>query len=667
MKALFWKEWRENLKWGLLAMTAIAIAMVYALRQGNGSSDSSWAGLQNEQFLTVTAFGFPVIALALGFLQILTELRRDQWAFLLHRPVTRLQVFWGKALPGTALYLLAGGLPLAASAFWLSLPGSIAAPFDIRQILPGLVNLLAGLAYYYAAMLISILPGKWYGRKVLPIAAALLGSTFANTIILAPAVLGPAIVLACLLIAAASAHAASGLFRRMSVLGKCGILSVYLIGLLVVSLILSSGWLMLFPPKPPSYQRYGVDQNGEVVRITTRSDWYEKVETLDGKQIKPEKRAFEWADFLFPTVLYYTTPLGVLDFRNARTYFTYESSSRKTPFAWYYINDLGVFRIYSTETKMPLGVLGPNGYASIDNAGQAGRFHPALSAHKSTVIADLDGVFVPDLDARSVKKIYTPAPGERIVFTTGLARLRKDGAQNDGYVVGSNQAIQIITRSGPGARIALPVAPDEITGVELYRPESGNYILFFNVRFPQRFELVVASPDGKITRQQTLPSLHNNPPQSISKWLGEALTPLGARLLGTGMVQVLRFVEYEYYRVVIQLNEAEKPLEILRWLAAAGVGLLSAAFIQIPLKGGQFAGQRFEWTAFAFFFGVFGLLAFWIANDWPRRIACPSCGRKRSVERETCEHCGAGWPAPKQDGTEIWEGLTEEATPPAAR
>ncbi|GAT33748.1 ABC-type transport system [Terrimicrobium sacchariphilum] len=666
MKALFWKEWRENLKWGLLAMAAIAVAMVYALRQGGDSVDSSWAGLQNEQFLTVTAFGFPVIALALGFLQILTELRRDQWAFLLHRPVTRLQVFWGKALPGTALYLVAGGLPLAASAYWLSLPGSIAAPFDIRQILPGSVNLLAGLSYYYAALLISILPGRWYGRKVLPLAAALLGSTFANTIILSPALIGPIIVLTSMIIAAASAHAASGLFRRMSVVGKCGILSVYLLGLLVADMVLSLGWMMLFPPQPLSYQRYGVDQNGEVVRITTRSNWYEKVETLDGKQIKPEKRAFEWADFLFPTMLYYATPDGFRDFRSPRAYFTYESSNRTAPFAWYYINDLGIFRVYSTETKMPLGVLGPNGYAPIDNTGQAGRFHPGFSAYKSTVIGDRDGVYIPDLDARSVKKIYAAAPGEQIISAARLPKPKKEGAQEE-YAIGSNQAIQVVTKSGPRARIALPVAPNKITGVEFYRPESGNYTLFIRGRFPQGIELAVASPDGKITRQQTLPLLYNSPPQSISKWLGEALTPLGARLLGAGITQALQFVENGYYRMVTEWNAAEKPLEMLRWLAAAAVGLLCAALIQIPLKRDQFAGQRLAWTVFAFFFGVFGLLAFWIANDWPRRLACPSCSRKRSVERETCEHCGAGWPAPKQDGTEIWEGLTEEATPPAAR
>lgn len=397
-----------------------------------------------------------------------------------------------------------------------------------------------------------------------------------------------------------------------------------------------------------------------------RSNWYEKVETLDGRQIKPEKRAFEWADFLFPTTLYYAMPDGFRDFRSPRPYFTYESSNRTAPFAWYYINDWGIFRVYSTETKMPVGVLGPNGYAPIDNPGQAGRFHQGFSAYKSTVIGDRDGVYVPDLDARSVKKIYAAAPGEQIISAARLPKPKREGAQEE-YVIGSNQAIQVVTKSAPRDRIALSVAPDKITGVEFYRPESGNYTLFIRERFSQGVELAVASPDGKITRQQPLPLLDNNPPQSLSKWIGEASAPLGARLLGNGIVQVLQFVDYGYYHMATESKEAEKTLEVLYWLAAAGVGLLCAALIQIPLKREQFARQRLAWTVFAFFFGVCGLLAFWIANDWPRRVACPACGRKRSVERETCEHCGAGWPAPKQDGTEIWEGLTEEATPPAAR
>lgn len=668
MKALFWKEWRENLKWGLLAMAAIAVAMVYALRQGGDSVDSSWAGLQNEQFLTVTAFGFPIIALALGFLQILTELRRDQWAFLLHRPVTRLQVFWGKALPGTALYLLAGGLPLAASAYWLSLPGSIAAPFDIRQILPGAVNLLTGLAYYYAALLISILPGRWYVRKVLPLAAALLGSTFSNTIILSLAVTGPVIVLTSLLIAAASAHATSGLFRRMSIVGKCGILSVYLLGLLVVLTILSSAWTMIVPFSPVTEQQYRVGKNGEVLRVTTRANWYEKVETLDGQQIKPEKRAFEWADFLSPSSLNYSGNSLMRDFRSPGLYFAKESSNKSAPLAWYYINDMGVFRLYSTETKMPLGVLGPNGYASIENSAMAGRFHLASDAYAHTwFIVAKDGMFIPFLDGRSIEKIYSTPPGENIIAGASLGELRKNDKTPATYAIGLEKSIQIVSTSGLGPRITPPFALDEFKDIDVYRPHNGGYLLLFNRSFSQSSELIVASPEGKIIRQQTLPSLYHYTPQSLSTWLSEAIAPVGARLLGHGIIKFLQFFENESYFAVTAYSEAQKREEMLNWLAAAGVGLLCAAFIQLPLKREQFAGQRLAWTVFAFFFGVFGLLAFWIANDWPRRVACPSCGRKRSVERETCEHCGAGWPAPKQDGTEIWEGLAEEATPPAAR
>ena len=43
---------------------------------------------------------------------------------------------------------------------------------------------------------------------------------------------------------------------------------------------------------------------------------------------------------------------------------------------------------------------------------------------------------------------------------------------------------------------------------------------------------------------------------------------------------------------------------------------------------------------------------------------CPSCGRKRVVTREACEHCGAAFGRPIQDGTEIFDGEVLESPQP---
>ena len=66
------------------------------------------------------------------------------------------------------------------------------------------------------------------------------------------------------------------------------------------------------------------------------------------------------------------------------------------------------------------------------------------------------------------------------------------------------------------------------------------------------------------------------------------------------------------------------------------------------------AGETIGWMVFVFFFGIAGLLVFLSVKEWPVRVACAACGEKRMVTHENCEHCKAGWEAPKQDGTEIF-------------
>ncbi len=244
---------------------------------------------------------FPVVGLALGFLQILTELRRDQWAFLIHRPVTRRQVFWGKAIPGSLLYIVATGIPLAGTAWWLAQPGSAPAPFDIRQIIPGLVDLLTGLCFYFAALLSGILSGPWYGRRSLPLVAACFATTSAKTYLLCYALSGVVLVLVCLIAAAAAIHSAAGLFRRASVLGKAATVLVYLFAASIFTTWFWVGWKIVFPPKPYSSTSYAVFKTGEVVVVHQRANWYESVVTLDGREIKPEKTTFDWRDFINPT------------------------------------------------------------------------------------------------------------------------------------------------------------------------------------------------------------------------------------------------------------------------------------------------------------------------------------------------------------------------------
>ncbi|MCH8966996.1 MAG: hypothetical protein IID43_04915, partial [Planctomycetes bacterium] len=84
MKAMIWKEIRENLKWAVLGMLGIAIAIVYSRsRSGWYSYWEGDASLCSANFLMIMTFGSAAAGVALGLLQTLRESRRDQWAFLI--------------------------------------------------------------------------------------------------------------------------------------------------------------------------------------------------------------------------------------------------------------------------------------------------------------------------------------------------------------------------------------------------------------------------------------------------------------------------------------------------------------------------------------------------------------------------------------------------------
>ncbi len=89
------------------------------------------------------------------------------------------------------------------------------------------------------------------------------------------------------------------------------------------------------------------------------------------------------------------------------------------------------------------------------------------------------------------------------------------------------------------------------------------------------------------------------------------------------------------------------------------VSFYSLIFAVIALAWARYAGMSWSrawaWTVFAFAFNLAGLITFRLAADWPVRVPCPACGRKRLVEVAICPHCKTGWPTPPLRGIEIFD------------
>src|SRR5215204_2838743 len=136
MNAMILKELRENAKWALLGALGLSIALFMALLDG-GMSYS----IANETFQLTTQFGFAGLAVLLAVAQTMPEQWRDRWSFLVHRPVTRTQIFFAKFATGGALYALACGVPLLIVYAWAtSSLGRREAPVVPEMLQPALAD-----------------------------------------------------------------------------------------------------------------------------------------------------------------------------------------------------------------------------------------------------------------------------------------------------------------------------------------------------------------------------------------------------------------------------------------------------------------------------------------------------------------------------------------------
>src|SRR4051794_2873111 len=144
-RAMVWKVFREGLRYALLGLALMAAGIGYAFWQSQtGRSARGTPGIVSQEFQTLTVVGCPVIGFAIGLLVILPESRRDRWAFLAHRPMSRSSIFIAKLAGALALYCLATGFPLAAAIAYAARPGSFAFPFVPTMTLAPLADWSCG-------------------------------------------------------------------------------------------------------------------------------------------------------------------------------------------------------------------------------------------------------------------------------------------------------------------------------------------------------------------------------------------------------------------------------------------------------------------------------------------------------------------------------------------
>lgn len=685
MKEMLWKEGRENLKWAALALLALSLMTAYMASSG-GSDNYNYnygdSGSVLNHVSGLMIFVAPLLATVLGLLQVGSELRRDQWAFLVHRPTTRSTIFWGKAWAGIALYLLATGLPMLGLGVWLATPGHVAAPFHPGMMQPVVADILAGLVFYFAGMLTAIRTARWYGSRALGIAAAVvcvMMEAAVSEFWQALAII--AIFVAVLCAAAWGSFQTTGTYERQPRVAKAALgLTMFAGSAVAVCLIcafLIGIITQLFGSTSPSYvsTQYVISREGRVLRVTFEGNAEKSRVDLQGRAVAKPKGNDPWQVQIHPLVSSDQRQFRSGNYRSFNRYFVPLGTSDDQSTAWYY--DLAANRGegYSTRDKKLSGFLGPAGYApAVGTAAQGFEARPRDlgDGYRASLLRFPRAVYRIDLDERQVVPIYTTqTTGEiRGATTIGVPGEEPDSA-HPAIAVALKRQVRFFSRDGKAlfsTPLELQQGDNQVSIAFKYK--GARQFLWYHApretpspQIARRPDIITESArDGRIIARHTLPPLpfpkYENgwqdylfavalPPALIAgvACYGELGAPLQAPAAAT--IRKALHDDARLWLIACAICVAASLLcALAAWLVARRCVLNRSA--------------QWRWTLGVFALGPFGLLMMLCLLEWPARVACPSCGALRVVGRALCEHCHSAFPAPARDGTEIFSDYGQD-------
>ena len=673
MRPMIWKELRENFKWAVLWMLGMGLAMAYAL----SSPGYYWSGTESicsQSFLLITTIGCALGAGLLGFLQVIMEMRRDQWAFLVHRPVTRNTIFAGKVVAGMILYLAATGIPLLIAAWWASTPGRIAAPFDGRMMLPGFADILCGVVFYFAGMLTGLRQARWYASRALGIAIAALCAIFVTQLAEFWQALIPIVLIGTVMgLSAWGSFLTAGSYPSQPRIAKIALGLVVLVGIGVMG---GFGGLIigiLAGQAPQSWTRYALDKDGRILRVTRDYLTVDEITDVDGNPIDKYKDD-KYRDYqTFAENLLRGWEIGPAQvwwrgsYRSSNRYFTMLRQRAGT--TWYYVAAEERIVGYSQRAKRIMGSIGPDGFSTLAGS-TSRRFEGKLRGgyfYGTAVFPFARAVYEIDFAAKEVQRLFKAEKDQEIQTAVRLTSMPSEGDKGLSFVaVSSSDYLYLLKEHGaPVFKVGFHYDLKQYWTVLLsMMPEGDRFFVWYknpwNLPFAEQREtptyLVELSADGSVVNTTELPPL-SFPIQS--PWYAQAtsvLLPVGALVVMGGHALLSPWLG-EFGQDHFFETMASQGVSVFTFCTVVLLsGVFCAVLVSYIARRYGFAKRRsISWSVFGFFVGPVGILVFLALLDWPALEKCSSCGKKRAVDREQCSHCNASCPPRVMDGTEIFE------------
>jgi hypothetical protein len=689
VKALLWKELHDNAKWGILLLLLVCGIV----------ATGCWSCGITERFLSHVTFVSAVSGCAWGLWQTVFDTQGDRRAYLLHRPLSASWILAGKTLTGGGLYLAAMILPWSIYSLWAAVPGHLPAPFCWQDLLPWLADILTGLVYYWAGILMGVRPGRWYGSRCLGIAAALL-CTFVvwNVPEFWHAVVAILTIGGMIAVAAWGSFVSAGDLDRQPRPAKAALACTYLIGLMVVSVeVKVIAESLLVPADVHRNPKSGIwDRDGQLIVVDELGINGYRLTDVAGRELRRQIGSSVDLALL-------RAPSGSWGGRFSPTYRTMGrhcipviGHSLLAGEKWYYLPNEGRVVGYDCANNRFLGSLGPDGFAPPEMQ-PASRFTEELSVQISirrvlqvVFLAFPHEVYSVDVQARSVKRLFVAVDGETVSWACPLTEGGEPATQMQVIIV-TDRSVRVVNGSGRES-LAAPLA---------FGTERHGNIAVYRFGNPQRWGVAYApslhlgmiqrqtlpthmleyDTTGREIARTDLPPRHFFLPSKRQPAFGAVTSPAEAAVLLWALSDSLFGPRPDSVREISQFSSMlftivgkviPDPLELKlerpgKRLLLFGALMLTTAAICAALclvLSHRLAFSHWRclaWGLFGLLFGPIGVLLMVAVHDWPARISCPKCRSLRIVNRDTCEHCGAPHAPAPPDGTEIWEPVLNES------
>jgi hypothetical protein len=663
MRAIFFKELRENAKWALVIFGVFS-AVIY-LGEIREARPNFFFHLLDPG---VTMIPFAVAGLLMGLAQTLFEMRADNWSFVVHRPVSRAAMFMAKSAAGLLLLYAALGAPCALAIAWGARPGALAFPFQWRMVLPLIADVLNAGPFYFVGMVITLRKARWFGTRLLPLGLAI-GSTLAVRF-------APEFWQALVFEVAAMAIGALAAWNVFSSAGTADLsgVSSLALGTMIFAGALGIGCFLVgilgvFQTKTV-WHDLRVDRDGNVLNITWTLEGRERtcsVTDAEGHSLpeyegididdRPDDVPDRFARFSIGLVdesriqipwLYvaesfgYRTPTpGVISLR------TVAKPGNRLRRSCYFDVPKRLIDIYDPVTRILLGTVGPAGFTEDDQPPSEvfpGWPQNAMAQGNTHTLSFPSEVYWLELDQHRVRKIFTAEHDDPVVAAIEIGKQADPTA-----VIVTRDHLHVLRPSGEKLFTA-------VHNLDLSQRWFNLALLPGNQHVVLQSGLIAAGipgeqflefdTAGKLVRQtQPAPYVDDRPPTRLRRTaMMGVIYPLGGLPLFKPWLMDEAF----------ELDSRDHWGLLIRFMLASGAVSGIVTFF-LSRRCGFSTAKTAGWTAANVLLGPAGMIVMLGLNEWPARERCASCGGKRLVGRRECPYCGAMLEPPTIDGREIFE------------